>query len=68
LLVLEVMLAPLIVAQTVSQVAAGISLQPAEVAGPVAGFVVIAVVAGWLLVSILRGIRASGRQQRPVAS
>jgi hypothetical protein len=61
LLVIEVMLAPLIVAQTVSQVAAGICLQPAEVAGPVAGFVIIAAVAGWVLVSILRG---SGHRTR----
>jgi hypothetical protein len=37
LLVLEAMLAPLIAAQTVSQLAAGVTFTPAEVAGPIAG-------------------------------
>jgi predicted Na+-dependent transporter len=64
LLVTEVMLAPLIIAQTVSQMSASIALRPVEVAGPVTRFVIVAVVAAWVLVSILRGISAPDRQAR----
>jgi hypothetical protein len=56
LLVLEAMLAPLIAAQTVSQLAAGVAFTPAEIAGPMAGFVVIAGAAGWFLVGLLRSL------------
>ncbi len=56
LLVLEAMLAPLIVAQTVSQLAAGVTFTPAEIIGPIAGFVVLALVAVWTIFAILRGI------------
>lgn len=49
LLVLETFLAPMIAAQTVSQLAAGVKLTPGEIVGPVSGFVLLAVVAGWVL-------------------
>jgi len=52
--VLEAMLAPLIVAQTVSQLAAGVTFTPAEVVGPMVGFVVIAGAALWFLIGLLR--------------
>jgi hypothetical protein len=54
LLVLEAMLTPLIVAQTVSQLAAGVTFTPAEVVGPMVGFVVIAAAALWFLIGLLR--------------
>jgi hypothetical protein len=54
LLVLETMLAPMIAAQTVGQVAAGVSFPIGQVVGPIAGFLTIAVLAGWFLVAILR--------------
>jgi hypothetical protein len=56
LLVLEVLLAPLIAAQTVGQVAAGVSFTPIEVVGPMAGFATLAAVASWFLGSIVRGL------------
>ncbi len=56
LLVVEAMLAPVITAQTVSQVSAGVEFTPAEMVGPVAGFVVLALVALWFMAAILRGI------------
>jgi hypothetical protein len=51
-----VLLVPTIVAQTISQAAAGVSLTPGEVIGPVAGFAVLGVVAIWLLYTLLRNI------------
>jgi hypothetical protein len=56
LLVLETLLAPMITVQTVSQISAGITLTPAEVVGPVAGFVGLALAAGWVLVRLLRSV------------
>lgn len=53
LLVLEAMLAPLIAAQTISQLTAGIVFTPAEIAGPMGGFVAIAVAASWVLIRLL---------------
>lgn len=54
LVVLEAMLAPMIAAQTISQVLAGVSFQPGEIIGPLAGFVVLAGAAVWVLVTVLR--------------
>ncbi len=54
LLVLEAMLAPLITAQTISQLSAGIVFTPAEIAGPMGGFVAIAATATWFLIRLLR--------------
>lgn len=53
LLVLEAMLAPMIAAQTISQLTAGIDFTPAEIAGPMSGFVAIAVAASWFLIRLL---------------
>ena len=59
LLVLEAMLAPMIVAQTISQVRAGVSFAPGEIVGPIVGFAILGVLAIWILVSILRRIPTS---------
>ena len=57
LLVLESMLAPMIAAQTTSQVLAGVSFQPGEIVAPLAGFVVLAGAAVWVLGTILRALQ-----------
>jgi hypothetical protein len=59
LLVLEIMLAPMIAAQTISQLWAGVSFTPGQVIGPIAGFMVLALVAGWVLVILLRHLSNS---------
>jgi len=56
MLVLEIMLAPLIAAQTASQLRAGVSFTTGEIVGPIAGFMVLALVAVWMLVALLRNI------------
>ncbi len=56
LLVLETFLAPMIAAQTISQLSAGIELTPAEVAGPLSGFISLSLAAGWVLVRLLRAV------------
>ena len=63
LLVLEAMLAPVIIAQTVSQVSAGVAFTPAEIAGPIAGFLVLAVAAIWVIVALLRHISEAAPAQ-----
>jgi hypothetical protein len=63
LLVFETMLAPLIAAQTVSQVAAGVSFPPGQMVGPIAGFAVLALAALWVYVSLLRNIPDSTRAE-----
>jgi hypothetical protein len=65
LLTLEASLILLIGAQTVSQLSAGVSLTPAQIAGPVGGFVALSVVAGFLLVRLLRGAGSSVRDRPP---
>lgn len=55
LLVLEIMLTPMIAAQTVSQLLAGITFTPAEIIGPMAGFVTLGLFALWVMVILLRG-------------
>jgi hypothetical protein len=59
LLVLEALLAPLIAAQTMNQLAVGVSFTPGEVIGPMAGFAVLALIAVYFIVALLRSI--SGR-------
>ncbi|PVZ06277.1 hypothetical protein [Actinomycetospora cinnamomea] len=54
LLVLEISLAPVITAQTASQLASGVRLEAAEVAGPIGGFAVLALGAAITLVALLR--------------
>jgi hypothetical protein len=56
LIVLEALLAPMIAAQTVSQLSAGMELTPAEIVGPVGGFVVLSLAAVVVLISILRAL------------
>ncbi len=56
LLVLEVSLAPLIAVQTISQVSAGVSFSTGEIVGPMAGFVVLALLAIRFIVALLRNI------------
>lgn len=56
LLVLEVMLTPLLVAQTSSQLLAGITFTPAEIIGPIIGFALLGLFALWVLVILLRKI------------
>jgi hypothetical protein len=59
LLVLEILLAPLIIAQTVLQLRAGVSFTLPEIIGPMIGFVVLAVAAIAVLVTILRHVPAA---------
>jgi hypothetical protein len=67
LLVLETMLLPMIVSQTVSQLGAGISFTPGEIVGPLVGFATLGLIALWVLVVILRHISAvSLSPTRPV--
>ncbi len=54
LLVLEIMLTPLIAAQTVSQLRAGISFTPAEIFGPMVGFVTLGLFALWVMIILWR--------------
>jgi len=56
LLVLEMMLLPMIAAQTVSQLMAGVSFSPGEIIGPIAGFCTLGLLAFWVMVSILKNI------------
>jgi hypothetical protein len=56
LLFLETLLAPMIAAQTISQLSAGISLTPGEIVGPLAGFIILAGAAGTVLFSVLRAL------------
>lgn len=54
LLVLEVMLTPLIMAQTISQLLAGIVFTPAEIIGPMIGFATLGLFALRVLLILLR--------------
>lgn len=54
LLVLEALLLPMIAAQTISQLAAGIAFSPPEIIGPLAGFTVLAAAAGAVLFRLWR--------------
>jgi hypothetical protein len=56
LMVLEAMLAPMITAQTISQLAAGYSFTPGAIIGPICGFTLIALIAIWMLVGLMRDI------------
>lgn len=67
LLVLETFLAPMIAAQSVSQLSSGVVLTPGEVVGPLGGFVVLSLLAGWVLVRLLSAVaepasEGSGRE------
>lgn len=54
LLVLEMMLTPLIISGTISQLLAGITFTPAEIIGPIVGFTVLGLFALWVMVILLR--------------
>ncbi len=54
LLVLLVMLGPVIAVQTALQLGAGVSFTPAEIAGPISGFLVLGMIAVWILAVLLR--------------
>lgn len=55
LLILEIMLTPMIAAQTVSQLLAGITFTPVEIIGPMVGFATLGLFALWVMVILLRG-------------
>jgi hypothetical protein len=59
LLILEALLAPLIAAQTISQLLAGITFAPSEMIGPLAGFSILALAAGAVLWAVLRRLPSS---------
>ncbi|MFE7631404.1 hypothetical protein [Kocuria sp. NPDC057446] len=67
LLVLEVLLAPLVIAQTTAQLLAGVRFTVPEVLGPMGGFVVLAIAAGAVLVSVLRAVDAADGRPGPGA-
>lgn len=50
---------PLIAAATFLQSRLGVSFAPAEVIGPIAGFSILAVLAVWVAVLILRNVAES---------
>jgi hypothetical protein len=56
LLILLALLAPLIAAQTISQLAAGVFLTPGQIVGPVSGFIILALAAISVLWCLLRRI------------
>jgi hypothetical protein len=56
LLTLLVLLAPQIILSTLLQKSAGVPFTMGEMIGPFTGFVVLGLIAAWLLVAILRGL------------
>lgn len=59
LLVLEISLAPMIIAQTIFQLDADVSFTTGEIVGPIIGFVVLALIAVGVLVHLLRRVQAA---------
>lgn len=57
MLVLEAMLAPMMAAQTIFQLQAGVEYTTGMIVGPLMGFGVLAVCAIWVLAAILRAMR-----------
>lgn len=60
LLTLEAALAPLIAAQTISQLWAGVDFTPPEIVGPMLGFVALAAIAVAFILALLRHIDGNG--------
>ena len=56
LLTLIILLAPQIILSTIFQQGAGVPLSSGEIVGPIAGFVVLEIAAGWLLVRLLQEV------------
>jgi hypothetical protein len=67
LLVIEVSLLPMIVAQTISQLAADVSFTTGEIVGPIGGFVVLAGMAAWMLARVVRAVSPAGTPLAPPA-
>lgn len=65
LLVLEMLLLPMIAAQTVSQLAAGITFTTAEIVGPISGFATLGLLALWVTIILLRNVADPGNEQAP---
>ncbi|MEZ4863482.1 MAG: hypothetical protein R3C14_19340 [Caldilineaceae bacterium] len=65
LLVLEMLLLPMIAAQTVSQFAAGITFTTVEIVGPMVGFATLGLLALWVTVVLLRNVADPGNEQVP---
>lgn len=65
LLILEVILTPMLVAQTSSQLLVGIIFTPAEIIGPIIGFTVLGLFALWVLVILLRKTTEPARKPAP---
>lgn len=63
LLILIVMLVPVITAQTVSQLRAGVSLTPAEIIGPIGGFLLLGTVAMWIVARLLLEVSGPAPEQ-----
>jgi hypothetical protein len=59
LLTLLVLLAPQIILGTIFQRSAGVPFTPAEIVGPVAGFVILGITACWLLFDIFQALSGS---------
>jgi hypothetical protein len=53
------MLAPLLIAQTLSQLMAGVTFPTGQIMGPIVGFAAIGAAALWALTAILRNIEHS---------
>lgn len=56
LLILEAMLMPLITTATIVQIGDGISFEPGEIVGPIAGFSVFAVLSLGVIITLMRRI------------
>jgi hypothetical protein len=56
LLTLLVLLAPQIIVSTIFQRSSGVPFTPAEMIGPVAGFVLLGSLAAWQLTTILKAV------------
>lgn len=54
LLILEAMLMPMITIATIVQIREGVSFEPGEIVGPIAGFSVFAVLSLWVITTLLR--------------
>lgn len=56
ILVLEALLAPMMVAQTIFQLQAGVDVAPGQIVGIIGGFMAMALVAGWMIARVVRHV------------
>lgn len=68
LLFVEAMLFPMIVAQTIIQLGAGVTISAGEAIGPVAGFAALGLGATWCLVALLRPLAGPPLTTHPSAA